>query len=114
MSFRHSAEADRQAIPAINRNNGQSQVDQFFIAEVPASLFIDIVGYVVNGNKRHGFRPRQRCPFALSEEGSLAPGNEGIKTLFGFAARPRGFRMQVDSIRAPVDLRCANLDEFDE
>ena len=77
-------------------------------------LFIDIVGHVVNRHERHGFRPCQGCPFALGKKGSLSPGNKRIKTLFGFAARPRGFRMQVDSIRAPIDLRCTNLDEFDE
>ena len=114
MSFRYRAEADRQAIPAIDRYHGQRQVDQLFVGKVLARFFIDIIGHVINGNKRHGLRPCQRGPFALGKKGRLSPGNKGIKALFGFAARPRGFRMQVDSIRAPVDLRCANLDEFDK
>ena len=114
MSFRHSAEADRQPIPAINGYHRQRKVDQLFLGEVLARFFINVVGYVINGDKRHGLRTCQSYPLALGKKGGFSPGNKGIKTLFGFAARPRGFRMQVDSIRAPVDLRCANLDEFDE
>ena len=79
-----------------------------------ARLFVDLVWHVVNGHERHGLCPGQRCPLAFGEEGSIAPGNKLIKTLFGFAARPRGLRVQVDSIRAPVELRRADLDEFNQ
>ena len=108
------AEAGCQAVPAIDGNNGQRQVDQFFVGKILAYLGIDLVWHVVNGNQGHCLRPCQSCPLTLGIERSLAPGNEFIETLFGFAARPRGFSMQIDSIRAPVELRRANFDKLDQ
>ena len=111
--FRHRAEADRQPVPAIDRHGGQRQVHQLLVGKLLARLLVDFVRNVVNRDERYGLRPGQRCSFAFGKEGAFAPGNEGIEALFGFAARPRGFDMQVESIRAPVDLRRANFDEFD-
>jgi hypothetical protein len=112
--FGNPAEADRQAVPAINGNNGQCQVDQLFVRKLLTYFFIHLVWHVVNRNESHGLRPCQSCSLTLSIERGLAPGRESVQALFGFAARPRGISMQVDSIRTPVDLGGANLDEFNE
>jgi hypothetical protein len=69
---------------------------------------------VINRNEGHGFCPCQSCPLTFSIERGLAPDYEFVQALFGFAARPRGFGMQIDSIGTPVDLRCTNFDEFNE
>src|SRR5260370_28612477 len=108
------AKAGCQAVPASDGNNGQRQVDQFFVGKILAYLGIGLVWHVVNGNQGHCLCPCQSCSLTLGIERSLAPGNEFIETLFGFAARPRGFSMQIDSIRAPVELRRANFDKLDE
>src|SRR5713101_1635143 len=85
-----------------------------FVGKILAYLGIDLVWHVVNGNQGHCLRPCQSCPLTLGIERGLAPGNEFIETLFGFAARPRGFSMQIDSIRTPVELRRANFDKLDQ
>ena len=102
--FGNRAEADRQAVPAVDGNNGQCQVDQLFFGKLLTRCCIDFVWHVVNRNEGYGFCPCQGCSLALSKERGLAPGNKFVQALFGFAARPRGFGMQVDSIRAPVEL----------
>ena len=113
-SFRGNAEADRHAVPAIHRGDRQRQVDQLFLAELPTRLFVDLVRHVVYGDERDGFRPGQRRSLALGEERGLAPGNERVEALFGFAARPRGLRMQVDSIGAAVDLRSTDFNKLNQ
>ncbi len=102
--FEGSAEADRQAIPTVNGNNGQRQVDQFFISKLLAYCFVQCIRHVVNGNEGHCLRPCQSCPLSLSIKRGLAPGHEFVDALFSFAARPRGFGMQINSIGTPVDL----------
>ena len=79
-----------------------------------AYFCIGLVRHVVNGNQGYGLRPCQGCLLTLAIERGLAPGNEFVDALFGFAARPRSFGMQIDSIRTPVDLGRANFDEFNE
>jgi hypothetical protein len=69
---------------------------------------------VVNGNQGHGLCPCQGGPLPLGIERGLAPGHEFVQALFGFAARPRGFSMQIDSIRTPIDLGRTNFHEFNE
>ncbi len=108
------AKADCQAVPAIDGNNGQRQVDQFFVGKILAYLSIGLVWHVVNGNQGHCLRPCQGCPLTLTIERGLAPGNEFVDALFGFAARPRRFGMQIDSIRTSIDLRSTNFDKFNE
>jgi len=102
--FGNRAETDRQAIPAVDGNNGKRQVDQFFVGKLLAYRCIRLVRHVVKGNQSYRFRPCQGCLLTLGIEWSLTPGNEFVQALFGFAARPRRFGMQIDSIRTPVDL----------
>jgi len=102
--FRNRAEADRQAVPAVDGNNRQRQVDQFLIRKLLAYFSIRLVRHVVNRNQGHCLRPCQGCLLTLAIERGLAPGNEFVDALFGFAARPRRFGMQIDSIRTPIHL----------
>ncbi len=102
--FGNRAEADRQSVPAIDGNNRQRQVDQFLIGKLLAYFCIRLVRHVVNGNQGHCLRPCQGCPLTLAIERGFAPGNEFVDALFGFAARPRCFGMQIDSIRTPINL----------
>jgi hypothetical protein len=91
--FGNRAEADRQAIPAVNGNNGKRQVDQFFVGKLLAYCCICLVRHVVNGDQGYRLRPCQGCLLTLSIEWGLTPGNEFVQALFGFAARPRCFSM---------------------
>lgn len=91
--FGNRAEADRQAIPAVNGNNGKRQVDQFFVGKLLAYRCICLVQHVVNGDQGYRLRPCQGSLLTLSIEWGLTPGNEFVQALFGFAARPRCFSM---------------------
>ncbi len=112
--FGNGTKADRQAVPAVDGNNRQRQVDQFFVTELRSHGCIDLIWHMINGNERHGLRPRQGRPLPLGIEWGLAPGYEFVEALFGFAARPRRFGVQIDSIRAPIDLRRPNFHQFNE
>ena len=102
--FRNRAEAGRQAVPSVDRNNGQRQVDQFFVGKMLAHFLVRLVRHVINGNQGHCLRPCQGCPLTFGVVRGLAPGNKLVNALFCFAARPRSFGMQVDSVGTPVDL----------
>jgi hypothetical protein len=112
--FGNRAETDRQAVPPVDGNNGQCQVDQFFVGKMLEHFCIRLVRHVINRNQGHRLRPCQSCPLTSRVERGLAPGNKLVNALFCFAARPRSFGMQIDSISTPVDLRRANFDEFNE
>src|SRR5450756_2392088 len=63
-----------------------------------------------------GERPSKKLKFSrnslfpFGEKGGFKPGTERINTLFSFASRTGIFGMHVDTIRAAVDLRCADFD----
>jgi hypothetical protein len=69
-----------------------------------AYFCIRFVRHMVNGDQGYCLCPGQSCALTLGIEWGLAPGNKFIQALFGFAARPRGFGMQIDSIGTPIDL----------
>ena len=53
---RFCAGGDGQAVPGVDGGHGQSQVGQFFIGEVRADFFVNLVGNVAVGDARDGFR----------------------------------------------------------
>ncbi len=54
--FRELSGGDGQAVPGVDGGHGQSQVGQFFIGEVRADFFVNLVGNVAVGDARDGFR----------------------------------------------------------
>ena len=73
--FRNRTETDRQTIPAVDGNNGERQVNQFFLAKLLVYHCIRLVWYVVKGNQGNRFGPRQGCLLTLGIEWCLTPGN---------------------------------------
>ena len=69
---------------------------------------------MIEGDKRDGFGPGEGGSLTFREVGGFAPCDKGIETLLRFATRPRGLRVQVDSVGAPIELRGTNFDEFDQ
>lgn len=88
--------------------------DQFFIGKLLAHGHIHLIRHVVNGRECHGLGPGQSGSLALGIKRGLAPGHQFVQALFGFPARPRGFGVQIDSIRTPIDLGHPNFHEFNE
>ena len=69
------------------------------------------------GTGELGFNPfissrYQRGPFAAGEERRLPPGAQRVDPLLRLAARPRILGVHVDAVRAPVDLRGADLHQL--
>src|SRR5205807_10490561 len=54
--FRELSGGDGQAVPGVDGGHGKSQVGQFFIGEVRADFFVNLVGNVAVGDARDGFR----------------------------------------------------------
>ncbi len=55
--FGNRAETDGQAVPAVDGNNGQRQVNQFLVGKLLTYCCIRLVWHVVNRNEGYGFRP---------------------------------------------------------
>lgn len=54
------AKGDAEAVPAIDRNNSQRQIDEFRIAEVLLRLGKDIIRHAVIGKQRDTLGPGKR------------------------------------------------------
>src|SRR5262245_37883432 len=63
---------------------------------------------------RQRFGPAKRGPLPLRVAGRFAPGRQQVDALLGLAPAAGFGRMHVDAVGAAVDLRGANLDEFDQ
>jgi len=61
-----------------------------------------------------GVSKRERRAFALGVKGRLLPRVEHVESLLGLAEGAGLFRMQVETIRAPIDLRGAHLHQVDQ
>jgi hypothetical protein len=65
----HCAKTDGQPIPAVDRDDGHSQIDQFLFAEFPQRRSIDVIRYMIGAHQGYGFRPGQGGALARAEEG---------------------------------------------
>ena len=60
---RFGAQADSEAVPAIDRDKGKGQIDQFRLVKRLAYLLVQLIRYVVVGNESYSLRPGQGCAF---------------------------------------------------
>ena len=77
-------------------------------------LGVDIVWCVGLRDLCNGLGPGEGRAFAVGEEGSLAPGFEGVQALLGFAGGAGVEGMHVEAVGATVDLRGTHFDEMEE
>src|SRR5437868_14800613 len=61
-----------------------------------------------------GVSKRERRAFALGVKRRLLPRVEHIESLLGLAEGAGVFRMQIEAIRTPIDLRGAHLHQVDQ
>src|SRR6266581_3007456 len=109
---RFGAEADGEAVPAIDRNKGKGQIRQFRLVKRLAYLLVQLIRYVAVGNESYSLRPGQGCAFAFSVIGGFAPGHQPVKSLLAFSPRTGIFPVHVDTVGTAVDLRGTQLDQF--
>jgi hypothetical protein len=66
--------------------------------------------FIANQSDRVG--ERERCAFPVVEEGRFVPGGDSVEALLAPAGPTRDLRVLVDAVRAAVQDRCAQVDEF--
>lgn len=79
-------EGDGKAVPGINHDDVDRQLDEFLICELLACLRVNIIGHVPLGDQGHRLGESQRSAFAVRVKRCFAPGIEGVQALFSFAA----------------------------
>ena len=114
VASRHGAERDVEPVGAVDGDDRQRQVGEFFFGELRARLLVHLVRRMALGDQRQRFGPSQRRALALAVERRFIPGVEQIKPLFAFARGAQLLGVHVDAVGAAVDLRGAQLDQFQE
>jgi hypothetical protein len=54
----------------------------------------------------------ERCALLVVEERRFVPGRDSVEALLALAGPARDTRVHVDAVRAAVQDRCAQVDEF--
>src|SRR5690606_4798313 len=107
-------EGDAEAVPAVDGDDREGEVDQFFFAEVFAYGVVDVVRHTVYAESGQRLGPLQRRTFAIAVERRFAPGIEQIKPLLRLARGAGILAVHVETVGAAVDLRSTHFDEFDQ
>ena len=68
---RYGPKGNAKAIPAVDRHDGERQLDQFIVGELLSSLVINVVGDMLFGNRRlrKSARSRITCQAEETHEG---------------------------------------------
>src|ERR1700741_5244245 len=96
---RLTARRDPNAIPAVDRDNAQRQVDDLLLAELAARDVVHSIGHVVFPSLCERFSPLNRCALAIGVVRTFAPGIESVQPLLGLAQRAQVLPVHVDAIR---------------
>lgn len=88
------AEADRDAVPGIDRSNAQCQIDHFRFGEMLTHLVVDGVGNMCLRDQCHRLGPGKGSALALAVERRFMPRVKQIEALLGLAASACFARMQ--------------------
>ena len=80
---------DADAIPSVDRDHGQGELDEGFFVEMFPHAGIDLIAHMPLADESDGFGPSQRGSFSVAVKSSLVPGVERIEPLLRFAARTR-------------------------
>jgi hypothetical protein len=81
---------------------------------VPGGVIDDRLGDLGLRNQSDRLGESESGTLALREEAGLAPGTQGLQTLFGLTGRPGILGVYVDAVGAAVDLRRPHLDQFEQ
>jgi hypothetical protein len=75
------AEADGEAVPAVDGDDRQRQRDGLLFVELRAYLLVDVVGGAGLRQQRQRLAPGERGPLPVAVEGRLSPGGEQVQPL---------------------------------
>src|SRR5262249_26908509 len=108
------AHGDAHAVPGVDDGNGEREVGGFFVVEVLAELDVEVVGRVVLRNQGERFGPGEGGALPVAVVGGFPPGVEAGEPLLGLAGFAGVLPVHIDAEGAAVDLRSAQLHEFQQ
>ena len=108
------AEADRDAVPAVDDVDHQCELDLLRFGELRLQGFAGAFQIVAFGEPRQRFGPAERRAFTLGVAGGLAPGRQQVDALLGLALLTRIRRMHIDAVGAAIDLGGTDFHQPDE
>ena len=109
-----SAHRDSEAVPGVDGGQGKHQRNEFLFVEVRSCALEDCVGHMAFRDPGDGLGKRERRAFALGVKRRLLPRVQHVESLLGLAEGAGIFRMQIEAIRTPIDLRGAHLHQVDQ
>src|SRR5437762_5240473 len=72
------SEANRYAIPGVDRANCERQIHQLFVIKVRPNLIEHVIRHASLGDERNSFGPGERGTFPFAVERRFTPGVEHI------------------------------------
>src|SRR5882724_12606179 len=100
-----STHRDGKAVPGVDGGQGKHQRNHLLFVEVRSCALEDRVGHMALRDPGDGVSKRERRAFALGVKRRLLPRVQHIESLLGLAEGAGVFRMHIEAIRTPIDLR---------
>jgi hypothetical protein len=111
---RKQAAADRETIPPVDHVDHQRQLHLLLLGEFRDERVIYILRRPRGGYQSHRIGPCQRRALARRIDRCVMPRAQQIDALLGLAGLARVGGVHVEAIGAAVDLRGADLDQFEQ
>jgi hypothetical protein len=103
---------DRDPVPGIHGRDRPEQLGELLVAELGCCFVPDGARNVLVADQRDRVGERECSPFAVAEEGRVAPGGEAVQALLAFAGLTRLLGVRVDAVETAVEDRGAQVDKF--
>ena len=103
---------DRDSVPSVDHRDRPHQLSEFVRLEVRARLLPDLAWDMLIANQSDRVGERERCAFLVVEGGRVVPGGDSVEALLALAGSAGDLRVLVDALRAAVQDRYAQVDEF--
>ena len=100
----NGAKGDIDPVGAIDSNDRERELNQFFLAELRSRKRKHVVWDIALSKQRQGFRPSERGALALGIKGAFLPGAKKINPLLGFPGGTQLFGVHAHAPGAVVDL----------
>src|SRR5450756_347865 len=114
IASRLRAERDREAVPAVDPDDREREVDKRLLVEMTPDSGVKLIRHVVRGDLRDRLGPDECGPLTVRVAGRLPPCRQQVQPLLGFASGARFLGVHVEAMCAAVDLRDTRLHEFQQ
>jgi len=111
----HLPGGDVEAVPDVDAGDGEDQGRQCLLVVVPGGFVPDLIGYrsALSLMRVTASVQRQRRTLGIGEVGRIPPGRHCEEPLVCFAEFPRNAKVLDGTDAAPIDLACAQIDQFE-